>query len=337
MTPHDDQWPSAPPDDRHSASLSVMGVDCRVTSNTGDVIPLVRAFCAPGAGITAHDAPPSMALHIQVGRGLPEIPPGAAFRFEHFGTVCYSDHQSLWLQDSGVVGRLIGGEAFGLLCWGVQDEAGLHGLQRALIVTVIELLRRAGRYQLHASCVARNGLCVLFPGEQRSGKTTAALAMARGGWQCLTDDLVFLCRGPAPDQVSALGWQEHLNVGVPTLDAFGLREHVEGLRTDGRFTVDPAHAVSPAAAGLHSPGVIILTQIADDARSRLQPAKRGTVLARIIRHSPLVLVTGIRAEEHLSVLHDLVAQCACYELHAGRDVLEGALPALVGPVVEVAD
>lgn len=188
--------------------------------------------------------------------------------------------------------------------------------------------------RIRASCVARNGCCVPFPGEQRSGKTTAAIAMARGGWQCLTDDLVFLYRGPGRDCVSALGWQECLNVGELTLDAFGLRAQAAGLRSDGRFTVDPSSAVAPAPDGVYSPSVMVLTQITEDGASNLRPISRGRALARIIRHSPLVLVTGVRAEEHLTVLHDLVAQCRCYELRAGHDVLEGVLPGLIVAALE---
>lgn len=332
MTSPGSQPPSARSDDCHSADLTVVGVPFHVTANAEVLLAFVETVCAPGLAAPADDEAPPVRLDVRVTKVLPVVPDGAAYRFDHFGTLCHSDGSGLWLTDEGAVGHIPWDQTTAVLSYAPHNNPDTDGLQRVAIVAVIELLRRAGRYQLHASCVARGDKCLLFAGDQRCGKTTAALALARAGWACLADDLVFLHRSKAGDGVAALGWQEHLNVGRPTLDAFGLSEWAEEQRPDGRFSVSPDRAPRPPAGRAYVPSVIVLTTIADAEESMLRPISRGQVLARMIRHSPLALATGFQADEHLAILRDLVSQCDCHELHAGRDVLSGALPDLVAAI-----
>jgi hypothetical protein len=329
MTTNDTDRPSLEGPARHQATLSILGVPMVVSANAAELVPFVERICAPGVLEAADDAPPGVELRVDLVPELPEPPESARFRFEHFGTLCFADGTSLWLKDASVAGRLVGDERIASVCFSAATPPEPMAVQRVVIVAVIELLRRAGRYQLHASCIARDDACLLIAGDQRSGKTTAALAMVSAGWSCLTDDLVFLCRGLPPARIAAFGWQEHLNVGEPTLDAFGLRGHARGRRSDGRFSVSPANALPALDRGARVPRAIILSEIVDADASTVEPVARAHTLARLVRHSPLVLVTGVGAEEHLAVLRDLVSQCACFRLRGGRDILEGALPGLV--------
>ena len=55
-----------------------------------------------------------------------------------------------------------------------------------------EMLKRRGKYAIHAAGVARNGRSLLLPGTSGSGKTTLTIALLRAGFDWLSDDLVLL-------------------------------------------------------------------------------------------------------------------------------------------------
>src|SRR5438067_820450 len=59
-------------------------------------------------------------------------------------------------------------------------------------VSLLEVLKRRGRFALHAACLARDGRGLLLAGTSGSGKSTLAAALARDGYDFLGDDTVFL-------------------------------------------------------------------------------------------------------------------------------------------------
>lgn len=252
-------------------------------------------------------------------------------RFRHFSTTCYTADGDLWLMDDGVVIRMPrdSGEC---MAW-VREAAHTNpsGYVGALIVTVIELFRHLGLYQLHAGCVSKDDRCVLFCGGQQHGKSTATIAMARSGWHCVTDDLLYL-RDQMDGTVGGQGWREDFNVGQATQAAFELSQHVGSLRHDGRHTMDPSIFSFADDSVPVRPTHLVFTRIAHTDRSVLEPVARADALSRMIQYSPMVLVAGRRAGEHLDLLRRVVLQCQCFDLHAGRDVLEGHLPSILQPI-----
>jgi len=286
--------------------------------------------CVQGDGGSETIQPgPVLRVILRSAAELPSLPADAEPQYRHFGTSCYASSSARWLVDDSVHAELHDDTA-SMTAWvldSARDEPG--GLQGVALTGVLELLREARLYQLHAGCVDRGGVGMLFCGGQGAGKTTATIAMARAGWGVVSDDLALLRRGGAA--VEALEWRERMNVGRDTLVAFGLWNRIVGTRTDGRYVADmwgePATRRVRRATPRH---LLVLTRTGEQG-SVLRPMKRPAALAQLVRQSPLVLVgRPDKSEEHLELLRDLADQCECYELCAGLDVLDGALPRLVG-------
>lgn len=66
------------------------------------------------------------------------------------------------------------------------------------------LLRHAGVFMVHGSCVSINGQAVLFIGQSFRGKSTAAYAMMRQGYPVLNDDRVLVWLAADGYRVGAL-------------------------------------------------------------------------------------------------------------------------------------
>lgn len=101
------------------------------------------------------------------------------------------------------------------------SEAGV-AWQRVLLTKVLANVSLIRGYEaLHASAVEspQGAIVVLAP--SGTGKTALALALARGGWPLLSDDIVTLGRGP--DGVLAHSSTPHVNADPTTLSARGTR------------------------------------------------------------------------------------------------------------------
>ena len=59
-------------------------------------------------------------------------------------------------------------------------------------IPFVEMMKRRGRYSVHAAALALDGRGVLLPAGSGSGKSTLALALLRAGFGFLGDDTLFL-------------------------------------------------------------------------------------------------------------------------------------------------
>jgi hypothetical protein len=273
-----------------------------------------------------------MAISLRAVESVTARSPDLTYCFDHFSTSCYSGRAALHLFDQGSYWTIPDDQAT-CEAWveeGVQAEPWV--LEGALIVALIELLRRRSLYQLHAGCVVPDGATgVLISGNSGSGKSTAVTALLSAGWRYIGDDLLFV--KPRWGVISMVGWREMANLSRKCADAFGLPMLPERARPDGRYVVDLDERFPGARIPSARPKVLLVCEVAQPTRSEVTPLKRAHALAVVVRQSPLVLVTGRLAEEHMCVLHGLVEQCDCYTLRAGEDVFDGALPDLIAPLV----
>lgn len=108
-------------------------------------------------------------------------------------------------------------------------------------------LETGGWSILHASAVVRDNAALLSVGPKGAGKTTAALLLARAGWQLLANDRVFL----QPTTLAVLPWPSAAALGIGLLHAHGLLEGVRSRLATGHQlhpTVSPA-VVAAISAG----------------------------------------------------------------------------------------
>jgi hypothetical protein len=217
---------------------------------------------------------------------------------------------------------------------GARLGAGLEGWLAShplLTIALVELLKRHGRFALHAAALAHGEAVVLFPAASGAGKTTLALALLDQGWGFLSDDMVFLQPRPARDRPVVLGFPDEVDVGpgtvelLPTLAAHLGTPAPERLKAP--MLVEEAFGVEPVRAG--TPVAVVFPRVGDGAASRLQPLDPGDALVEL---APNVLLTdGPASQAHLDALAALVRATPCWSLETGQDfaALSGQLRRLV--------
>jgi hypothetical protein len=191
------------------------------------------------------------------------------------------------------------------------------------MILLCEMLKRRGRYSLHAACVANGGRGGLIAGPSGTGKSTLVLALAARGLDFLSDDMVFLGRGESG--IEAHGFSDAIGVTRDTAARFaelsdlaaiappaGFRKHL--VRIEERFAVRTVARCQPE--------VLIFPELAPDHESRLESMERDEAWLRLV---PDVLLTHPAATQaHLASIAELTEQVACYRLHSGPDVRRSA-------------
>lgn len=199
-------------------------------------------------------------------------------------------------------------------------------------IALMELLKRRGRYCLHAGCLADgDGRGVLIAGPSGAGKSTLALALTRAGLGFVSDDLVFLSGGGERGAgIRVLGFADAVGVTEQTAERFHeaaplLREPAaEGFPKRLRRIEDLFAA--PVHSGCE-PLAIVFPHVARDRPSSLTPIDPGEALLRLV---PDVLLTEPAAtQRHLRTIGTLLAGVRCYELASGTD-LDGAVALVRG-------
>lgn len=194
-----------------------------------------------------------------------------------------------------------------------------------------ELLKRRGRYSLHAAGLCVEGQGVLFPGASGSGKTTLAVALVQAGFDFLGDDMLFLSDGPRGLRV--LAFPDELDVAPSAGALIPALRHLEGSTPpDGmvkhRISAKDLHVSSPVWEC--PPTVLVFPQITDTDKSVLTRIDAHEALLEL---TPNILLTESRAcQAHLDILGRLARESACYRLATGRDFdrLPGLVRGLLG-------
>jgi hypothetical protein len=312
-----------------TACYDLHGIGVTLTSSDRDLLSAVdgrlRHFPAAEAGFTgvrfdyAVDAAPA-ARPEGTGRPVYEPPAGEVLYF--------ADADTLWIDDGNGIQVLCDAGA-GVSSTRVVPgrRADLWMLSRPMLtLPLLELLKRHGRFGVHAAGVDAGGRGVLVAGASGAGKSTLALALTRGGFGFLGDDLLFLRRGG--DGLVALGFPDEVDVTPATALLFPeLAGPFGGPPPDGwpkhRLRADEAWG---ARTVLESrPEIVLFPAVSGREQSSIEPLGPEEALLEL---APNVLLTDpAAAQAHLDVLGDLVGQARCYRLATGRAL--DRVPALV--------
>lgn len=189
-------------------------------------------------------------------------------------------------------------------------------------IPLMELLKRRQRYSLHAAGVCIEGAGVLMPGTSGAGKTTLTLALLRGGWDMLSDDMLFLAPGSAhePDRIQVLAFPDAVDITEATARFFPeLADWVRPPTGHGwakhqlRFEAVYGHRFAWSC----KPSVLVFPVVTDVAASWLTPMTQEEALLELV---PNVLLTeAVSSQRHLDQLAALVRACRCYRMAVGRD------------------
>jgi hypothetical protein len=204
--------------------------------------------------------------------------------------------------------------------------------QTMFTVCFVELMKRHGRYSLHAAGISVGDSGILLAGPSGAGKSTLAIVLLqslgkRAGF--LGDDMLFLTAGPFGIQMH--GWPEPINVGEWTQRRLpNLLPRMHRTATARRKGQIAASQVAGATPALNArPEVIVFPRVTEQAKSFLTPISPDDALLEL---APNVLLTeATSSQAHLGVLGSLAGQCRCYRLETGRDIesLPGLLLGLI--------
>jgi len=231
-----------------------MGLRLRVESDRPELLALAEETFR-GFGPAPAGADPDLAFILESG------PAGGVLgepRFER-GRQTAGSAAELAVEGSVARGR------FSPAAWQSPAFLRLHFLELALYL----LLPGRGFLGVHASACVRHGRAALLRAPGGGGKTTLAYAAARGRFQALAEDVVWI----APDGGVWWGmpWRFRLRP-----DAARLFPELAGRRVDGpKLDVDMANA-TPSAL----PGPVVLLRRSPGGPSRLEPIGPDEALAR---------------------------------------------------------
>jgi hypothetical protein len=234
----------------------------------------------------------------------------------------YDDVDELYVEYLGVRLRCAPEPGLIQVWWRRGDAADVWVATHPLLtIALIEVLKRRGRYNLHAACAATTDGGVVVAGPSGAGKSTLAIALARAGWRFLSDDMVFLVTGARGGEV--LGFPDEVDVTDQTLAMFpelaaAARSPEVAGRDKSSLRLEDALGLTPLLRC--RPSVVVLPAVAHRSRTTLSAVGAAEALVEL---APNVLLTeASSARAHLAALADLVEHTPCYRLETGRDLGE---------------
>jgi len=186
-------------------------------------------------------------------------------------------------------------------------------------IALMELMKRQGRFPLHAACVAREGRGLLLVGMSGSGKSTLTAALVTMGWDFLSDDMVLVTREAGATWVSGLS--DEIDCSDETVGMIDELRHFAGrpmLAGRGKHLVDVEEAFGALPVPACRPRALVLPAVSGERRSVVKPISASHALRQL---APNILLTHSAATQaHLDVLGELVREVPCYSLATGTDL-----------------
>jgi hypothetical protein len=183
---------------------------------------------------------------------------------------------------------------------------------------LLEMLKRRGKYGIHAAGVARNGRSLLLPGSSGAGKSTLTIALLRAGFDFLGDDITFLEDVDGP---KALAFPEKIDLTDGTLSLF---PELRCLGNQGKRPGWPKYQLRagdfyPASIGWRTtPAAIVFPRVVDQDESLLLPLDRKQAFVDL---SASVLLTDKESTRaHIRILSELANSVPTFRLLSGRDL-----------------
>lgn len=193
--------------------------------------------------------------------------------------------------------------------------------QTFFTICLVELMKRHGRFSLHAAGISVGGAGILLAGPSGAGKSTLAILLMQSlgkGAGFLGDDMLFL--RAAKGDIRMLGWPEAVDVGDWTQRTLLAREpRMQVAATAGRKGRIAASRIAGATPSFDAaPEVIVFPRVTGRDTSALTPISQDEALLEL---APNVLLTeATSSQAHLAALGALAQGCRCYRLEAGSDV-----------------
>jgi hypothetical protein len=195
-----------------------------------------------------------------------------------------------------------------------SDERALFDAAHLFFsVSLLELLKRRGRFALHAAAVATAGRGVLIAGAAGAGKTTLSLAAARAGWDFMGDD-VALIKAAQDGALTLVGFPDQLDL-VPDAARFfadlAPTFAGRGPGVGGKHSLRPRDVVRRVVWSA-TPALLIYPRIVSHGPPTVRPLTADDALVALV---PNVIRTQPAASQrHLDALAALARASPAFAL-----------------------
>lgn len=205
----------------------------------------------------------------------------------------------------------------------------LRDLASAAITT---LLRRQGRFPIHAAAVAGPSAALLIVGPPMAGKTSLALNCVRRGFRWVTDDkLLVTADASGPVHVEGLFRPSNVDpwLGRWFPEFAGLMEREPAHPHSAKRIVDVERYYGPITQPAATPTHLLFPAVVDTGATIVEPLSADGAFGALLEQSPIVNDPG-EARAQIGILARLVRQVRAFRVRQGRDLLEdpGRLTAL---------
>ena len=294
------------------AFYSVAGRLLFIQSTNLEVRNLIEQLCAGWqlTSVSFPDRSPDIQINFFCGEQPEEIPRNLNCFEIAEGGKCYTDGTDVYLVLRDSLVRLEGGSPVKVNVWLSQPPgAGDPLLARVASFAVCAALRRFGLFDIHSAGVVepQSERGVLIVGPSGSGKSTLALQLVTSGWPYLSDDELLLSL--VDGVVEARGFRSFFALST-------------GEQVGFKHCFEPRTVLGSERRVQAAPGLLLLASLSGEQKSRLNKLTQAEAMTRLIRACPWATYdTGI-AGANLAVLSALARQASCFDLSAGRDLLE---------------
>ncbi len=221
---------------------------------------------------------------------------------------------------------------FNIEPWSVRGAVSIHpsfkkktlaSKYNFLLLGLTYLFSYQGLFDLHGAAIADRGIGYVFLGEASSGKSSMALNLVHQGWHYASDDSLLLKSNGKAVEVLSFRKIFYIDPAVaskyPELDTLvSKKSNAAGSKSFLDLEKAYPNQFQPSIV----PKVLIFSKITPDQKSSIQLYSKGQALADLFKQSISIFFNRQAVTQHTQILKNLIDQCDCYRLLAGRDLYD---------------
>ena len=186
---------------------------------------------------------------------------------------------------------------------------------------LIETMKSAGRFYLHAAGLCHNGISYLISGDGGCGKTTSALNLVRSGFDYVSDDSLLM--DARDGTIRVYPWYRDFHLSPDLCRRYGELDGLvaEHQSEEDKVSVDVSQFFQGSYRHWIEPHVIIFPRIRSHPTSVVSSLGPTDMFTRLMKQI-LLASDPITAERQLETIKTLVGQTSGFELLGGRDLLQ---------------
>lgn len=186
---------------------------------------------------------------------------------------------------------------------------------------LIETMKSAGRFYLHAAGLCHNGIGYLVSGDGGCGKTTSALNLVRSGFDYVSDDSLLM--DARHGTIRVYPWYRDFHLSKDLCRRYSELADLMGEHQseEDKVSVDVSQYFQGSYRQWIEPDVIIFPRIRSYPTSVVLSLGPTEMFTRLMKQIFLAS-DPVTAERQLESIKTLVRQTSGFELLGGRDLLE---------------